>query len=148
MSRINSHALPTQKNGTHQSFDFYATTCSILEIGNIFSKADIFIRLFLVLFVIRQIMDFSWGYPLHNHHSAKEKNAELQRNFNEKLRRRWDSWVSNPWDDRIWGKRRRDGRPKSVMSSTLQKSGSWSTSSLFNLVTKRSFLWHWIETKE
>ena len=85
MSRINSHALPTQKNGTHQSFDFYATTCSILEIGNIFSKADIFIRLFLVLFVIRQIMDFSWGYPLHNHHSAKEKNAELQRNFNEKI---------------------------------------------------------------
>ena len=40
---------------------------------------------FFGVFVTKQIMDFSWGYPLHNHHSAKEKNAELQRNFNEKI---------------------------------------------------------------
>ena len=56
---------------------------------------------FFGVFVTKQIMDFSWGYPLHNHHSAKKKMQNYKGISMKKLRRRWDSWVSNPWDDRI-----------------------------------------------
>ena len=98
-----------------------------------------------MVFFVNKSRIFLWDILFIITTLKMEKKMQIYKGILKKnLLRRWDSWVSNPCDDRIWGKRRRDGRPKSsVMSSTLQKSGSWSTSYLFNLVTKRSFLWHW-----
>ena len=36
---------------------------------------------FFGVFVTKQIMDFSWGYPLHNHHSAKKKKCRITKEF-------------------------------------------------------------------
>ena len=80
MSRINSHALPTQKMEPIKGSIFTLPPALSLKQGTYFQKQT-FLFDFFGVFVITQIMDFSWGYPLHNHHSAKEKKCRITKEF-------------------------------------------------------------------